>query len=129
MQIDVKESETGYLFPIDFEKLPFTPKRAFVVTNKNKNVIRGRHAHINEQHYLICLNGKVQIKFESADLNEVFFMGVGNSLYQKELEWLEIEFVEEQTMLLVFADKEFNENRYVRDYEEFKRMIRGKRYD
>jgi len=123
MHIDVKKSETGYLIPMSLQELPFTPKRVFVVKNKFQNADRGGHAHVEEEHYLVCVAGSVEIKYENYSGTGMFTLQTGASHHQRELEWLNLRFKENDTMLLVFSDQEYSESRYVRDYENFKGLL------
>ena len=125
MLLETKESKTGYLIPIDFDRLPFEPKRAFFVTNKNKGDIRGNHAHINEEHFLVCLSGCVKIKKQNKDNIKTITVRKAESLYQKELEWLRIEFLEKNTTLLVFSNSEYTEKNYIREYDKFLEIIKS----
>ena len=123
MRIDVKENETGYLLPLSLKELPFVPKRFFVVKNKIKNAARGNHAHVNEEHMLICLNGLIYIKHEDSNGVGEVILKTGEFFHQRELQWLNLNFLEENTMLLVYANTEYDEKNYIRDYDHFKKMI------
>ena len=126
MQISVKESETGYLLPLSLEELPFVPKRLFVVKNKMKNIHRGDHAHLNEEHFLMCLNGVLKIKYEDRFEKGTFLLKTGQCYHQKELQWLGLDFLEEDTILLVLCDGDYDEKKYIRDYKTFKRLANKK---
>lgn len=124
MQIDVKENLTGWLVPIDFSNLPFEPKRLFVVKNKNAGDIRGNHAHVNEEHMLICLSGEIKITKQSKEGKTNIHLKANDFLHQKELEWLQLEFLDDQTSLLVLASEEYTEANYIRDYDVFMGMLK-----
>ena len=123
MHTDVKRSASGYLIPMSLGELPFIPQRAFVVRNNAQGDERGNHAHRNEEHYLVCVAGSIEIKYEDATGKGSFVLNTGDSHHQKELQWLNLRFLEHTTMLLVFADQEYDENHYIRDYEEFKQLM------
>ena len=127
MQIDVKENETGYLLPISLKDLPFEPRRIFIVKNKMKNAPRGDHAHVNEEHMLVCLSGEIHIKHEDMYSEGHKKLKVGDTFYQKELQWLNLRFLEENTVLLVIANKEYDEKNYIRNYKDFKEKIAKER--
>jgi hypothetical protein len=126
MQISIKENETGYLLPLSLKELPFIPKRLFVVKNKMKDIHRGDHAHLNEEHFLICLHGTLKIKYETSLERGTFLLKTGQSYHQKELQWLNLNFLEENTTLLVFSDNEYDEKNYIRDYKVFKHLTNKK---
>tara|TARA_R110002020_G_scaffold330261_6_gene545949 strand:- start:414 stop:797 length:384 start_codon:yes stop_codon:yes gene_type:complete len=127
MLLDVKNSETGCLIPFELSSLPFIPKRFFVVSNNNAGDIRGNHAHINEEHFLICISGTVLVQKESKSGKENIYLKKGNCIHQKELEWYTITFIEKNTSLVVFANHEYTEENYIRDYGEYKKQVENKK--
>jgi dTDP-4-dehydrorhamnose 3,5-epimerase-like enzyme len=127
MQLEVKEANTGYLIPFNISDIPFEAKRCFFVQNNKAGDIRGNHAHINEEHFLICLSGHVKITKESSSGVEEFTLSSGQVLYQKELEWLRLEYISDNTSILVFADALYEESNYVRNYEDFRNMIKDRK--
>lgn len=123
MLIDVKENGTGFLLPINFKDLPYNPKRFFVIKNKYVGAIRGQHAHKIDKQILICLNGKVCIKYENKQETGIKYLQFGQTYLSKEHEWLEIEMIEENSILLVLCSIDYDESEYIRDYQEFKKGI------
>jgi UDP-2-acetamido-3-amino-2,3-dideoxy-glucuronate N-acetyltransferase len=124
MQISVRENLEGFLLACNKLEIPFEIKRFFVVKSKKENCERGNHAHVNEEHFLICLDGEVLIKSEDKNGKSTFILKRGDCFYQKEMVWLNLEFKTKQTTLLVFADSEYTEENYIRSYNLFKDMIK-----
>ena len=127
MHLEVKHSSTGFLIPFDMSQIPFEPKRSFFVKNSQENDIRGRHAHQGEEHFLICLNGSVNVEKEDINGTDKFTLNQGDTYYQKELEWLVLEYTQPNTSLLVFADTLYDESNYIRDYEQYKKIIKDQK--
>lgn len=125
MLIDVKENDTGFLLPINFKNLPYNPKRVFIIKNKYCGAIRGKHAHREDEQILLVLNGSIKINYENALKKDILELNFGQSYVSKKLEWLEIEMVEENTIVLVICSTEYDENEYIRNYQEFKRLIKN----
>jgi hypothetical protein len=123
MQLEVKQNSNGFLIPCEIDRLPFKPERFFFVQNVEPGDIRGNHAHQNEEHYLICLNGSVNVTKEDRSGIVKFTMNRGEVYHQKELEWLILEYIESNTSLLVFANSKYTEDNYIRDYKEFKKIL------
>lgn len=123
MQTEFKENETGFLLPINLKNLPYIPKRIFILKNKFAGAVRGNHAHKIDKQILFCISGFIKIKYENKDETGIREMKFGDSYSSKENEWLEIEMIEKDSSLLVFCSIEYDENEYIRDYEEFKRII------
>ena len=114
MPFEIKENNTGYLIPFNISDIPFTPKRCFFVTNNNLGDTRGNHAHINESHFLIK---------ENKDGVEEIILTKGQTLHQKELEWMQLEYIENNSSILVFADELYTEENYIREYKKFKEIV------
>ena len=124
MQISVKENLEGFLLACNKLEIPFEIKRFFVVKSKKENCERGNHAHVNEEHFLICLDGEVLIKSEDKNGKNTFILKRGDCFHQKEMVWLNLEFKTEQTTLLVFASSEYTEENYIRSYNLFKNGVK-----
>jgi len=125
MQISVKENLEGFLLACNKLEIPFEIKRFFVVKSKKENCERGKHAHVNEEHFLVCLDGEVLIKSEDKNEKNVFTLKRGDYFYQKEMVWLDLKFKTEQTTLLVFASSKYTEENYIRNYNLFKNRIKN----
>jgi len=61
IDLPAHSDERGNLLPLDFDKLPFKPRRAFAVTQAPTGSIRGEHGHRSGEQLLICLQGKISI--------------------------------------------------------------------
>lgn len=123
MLIDVKENETGFLLPVNFKDLPYNPKRFFILKNKFAGAIRGKHAHKEDKQILVCLNGKICVRYENNQETGRKYLEFGQTYFSKEYEWLEIDMVKENSILLVMCSIDYDEKEYIRDYEEFKKGL------
>lgn len=123
MLIDVKENETGFLLPVTFNQLPYSPKRIFVIKNKFSGAIRGKHAHLIDKQILLVLNGSIKLSYENKFSKGILNLSFGQTYFSKELEWLEIEMLEPNTIILVFCSIEYDETEYIRDYDLFKKKV------
>ena len=52
----------GALLAMEFEALPFAPRRAFMVHGVPTGTARGGHAHARGQQLLVCLSGEVIVE-------------------------------------------------------------------
>ena len=55
------EDNRGSLLPIEFNTLPFEPKRIFIVNNVPLNEIRGEHSHYVTKQLIVCTKGIVKV--------------------------------------------------------------------
>jgi len=118
------KSEQGNLFAINnFDELPFVPKRLFVVSDVPSDVVRGKHAHYWTQQVLFCLKGNIQITITDKNGVRSIFLGEGEKYFHDRLEWAEIDFENRDTLMLVVCSTNFDEDDYIRDFEQFKKTI------
>jgi hypothetical protein len=121
MEIQDISDSRGKLRVIEFSTLVgFDPKRVFIIQDVPKNSSRGKHAHKNCIQVLQCLTGIVEVKIESKGSNTTILLDSPKKvLYVPPINWLELKFLEDATILNVYASELFKESDYIRDYSEF----------
>ncbi|MBB6216423.1 dTDP-4-dehydrorhamnose 3,5-epimerase-like enzyme [Anaerosolibacter carboniphilus] len=117
----------GFLTPIEGNKdIPFDIKRVYYLYNVPSNIKRGLHAHKTLEQILICLNGTVDIKVSDGETEEVFQLNTPDiGLYIGPKIWREMVNFTHETVLLVLASKNYDEEDYIRDYHEFQEYIKN----
>jgi dTDP-4-dehydrorhamnose 3,5-epimerase-like enzyme len=101
----------------------FSIERVFNV-RAQKGQIRGRHAHRNCSQLLICTNGEVEVRCDSGTKNSIYILDKPNSgLLISPKIWSEQKYIKANTILTVLCDQPFDENDYIRDYDEFLKYI------
>ena len=104
--------------------LPFLPRRYFVVYDVPSREVRGEHAHRRLQQVLVCLRGSVEVMIDNGrrrDLVTLAEPSVG--LYVPPMTWLSHYGYSPNALLLVLASDPYDANDYVRDYDEFLRLL------
>ena len=102
----------------------FLSKRIFFVTGK-KGETRGNHAHKRHGQFMICIQGSCMLKFDNGFIKESIildskFKGVEVS----PLIWGVQEYLQDNTILMVLSDYQYDEEDYIRNYKEFKKFIK-----
>lgn len=109
----------GSLVPIEENRdIPFDIKRIYYITNVEKDITRGFHAHKILHQLLVCVNGSVKIRVKNPNDEEIIELtnnGVG--LYIGPLIWREMFEFSEGAVLLVLASEYYDENDYIRNYD------------
>jgi dTDP-4-dehydrorhamnose 3,5-epimerase-like enzyme len=125
IQISSISSETGCLFVLEKqERLPFEIKRVYYITNVKNDAQRGNHAHKQLKQLMICLGGSCDIVLDNGVSRTTITLDMpGKILYIQPCLWREIKNFTENATLMVFASEEYDENDYIRDYEEFKKHV------
>jgi len=122
---DISDSR-GRLSIIEFSTLiGFNPMRVFTIQDVPQSTSRGKHAHKNCIQVLQSLIGAVEAKIEYKGGKTTVLLDSPNKvLYIPPMNWLEIKFLEEVTILNVYASEVFKESDYIRDYSEFLKEIK-----
>lgn len=107
-------------------EIPFEIKRIYYLYNTADHVRRGYHAHKNLEQILICVHGSVTIRLDdSYTSEEVVLNDPAKGLYLKSSMWREMYNFSEDAVLLVMASELYDEDDYIRDYQQFCEIIRG----
>ncbi len=126
-------NEFGALTPIEAPgEIPFEVKRLYYIYNVQDHVVRGKHAHKNLHQVLICVHGSVDIKLENYFGEETYTLddpSVG--LYVGPSNWREMSNFTGDAVLLVLASDFYDEEDYIRDYDQYllenERKYRGEK--
>ncbi len=124
MQFDVKENDKGFLIPFYLEQMEEI-ERFFVIKNKNPNDVRGNHAHRKDSQILFLLSGECELNIENSEEKIDKKMKFGVPHYSRPNEWLKINMIKKDTVILVLSKEKYDEKEYIRDYEEFKKILRS----
>lgn len=116
------EDDRGCLLPLEFNNLPFTPKRIFVVNNVPKNSIRGNHAHYKTKQILICLNGNIEVILKDGINESITQLKKNEQILVDTLIWDSQKFLTEDSELLVLCSTNYDINDYIFDFEEFNKI-------
>ncbi len=97
-------------------------KRIFFINSKIKTV-RGKHAHKNCWQTLVNITGNLRIGVEDGvELFETSLETYGEALTIPPMCW-STQVYSEQSCLMVLCSKLYDENDYIRDYENFKKLV------
>lgn len=122
----IGNNDVGFLTALEGNReIPFNIKRIYYIYNVPKEIERGSHAHKRLEQVLICVSGSVKIKVD--DGNEKKIIELSNpskGLYIGPGIWHEMYDFNLNSVLLVLASEYYNERDYIRDYEEFLKMIK-----
>ncbi|MBL6447222.1 FdtA/QdtA family cupin domain-containing protein [Fulvivirga sp. 29W222] len=123
IELPETEAKGGRLSFIEGENIPFGVKRVFWIYDIQEETERGGHAHLNAEQVLVCLQGHVQVYLENTKGDKYSFSlsDPSKALYFPKQHWLKMS-CDTGTILMVLASNEYNEEGYVRDYDDFKAL-------
>jgi UDP-2-acetamido-3-amino-2,3-dideoxy-glucuronate N-acetyltransferase len=105
--------------------LPFVPRRVFMVYNVPDARVRGEHAHKQCHQFLVCVRGSLAVVVDDGSNREEYVLDqpwVG--LYLPPKVWGIQYKYSADAILMVFASHEYDPADYIREYEEFLRLVR-----
>ena len=106
--------------------LPFLPQRFFTVFDVPSRDVRGEHAHRRCEQFLVCLHGSVKAIVDDGKARiEYVLDDPGIGLYMPALTWGTQYAYTADAVLAVFASLPYDDADYIRDYVEFRAIVRG----
>jgi UDP-2-acetamido-3-amino-2,3-dideoxy-glucuronate N-acetyltransferase len=115
----------GNLSVGEIEKnLPFAPQRYFVVSGVPNREVRGEHAHKTLHQFLVCLNGDCSLVVDDGhEREELLLNSPAIGIHVAPLVWgIQYKFSRD-AILLVLASAKYDPADYIRDYDEFERLV------
>jgi dTDP-4-dehydrorhamnose 3,5-epimerase-like enzyme len=113
--------ERGSLVALETGKtVPFDIKRVYYIFATQKNVARGFHAHKNLKQIAVCVTGKCRMVLDNGKIRQDAWLdSPTKGLLISDLVWREMHDFSEDCVLLVLASEHYDENDYIRDYQDF----------
>ena len=126
LKFNPRGDNRGQLIPIESDKdIPFAIKRVYYIYDTAEGVIRGRHAHKSLEQVLICVTGSCKVSLDDGKSKEEICLNKPNEgIYIKNNIWREMYDFSNDAVLVVLASDYYDENDYIRDYNEFIDYIR-----
>ena len=111
------------VFPAGPEHVPFDILRVFTIAGVSAGGVRANHAHRRCSQMLACLSGRVTVRItDSTRKTEESLSPDGVSLLIPPLLWNSVTFEGPITVLAVFCDELYEDDDYIRDWDEFIRL-------
>ena len=115
-----EEKKQGTLRVFELEKVPFQVKRVFTVVNALGGSVRGQHAHKECNQLLCCVAGKVNLLCDDGTNKiEILLDSQGHSILIPNGIWAEQKYITDNSVLIVFCDRGYDESDYIREYSKF----------
>lgn len=102
----------------------FNLNRVYFLSNVPSGITRGGHAHKKLHQLIIPINGSFDIKLDNGKEKKSINLNnesVGLRIYP--MTWREISNFSPGSICLVLASEEYDENDYIRKYDEFLELI------
>lgn len=117
--------ERGNLIAIESDQsIPFQIKRLYYIFGTQSGVSRGFHAHHNLKQIAVCVKGSCRMILDDGQHREEVWLDTPHKgLIIGDLIWREMHDFSNDCVLLVLASEHYDEADYIRNYDEFMKLI------
>lgn len=121
--------DRGQLVALEENKdIPFEFKRVYYMYDTGKGVRRGFHAHRSLEQILICIHGSCKILLDNGEEKKIVSLEKPyEGLYISNDMWREMYDFSPDAVLMVLASDYYNEDDYIRDYDDFLQFVKNKK--
>lgn len=116
----------GSLVALEGEKIvPFPINRVYYLFGTKPGIARGFHAHHKLQQVAVCVTGRCRMVLDDGhQREEVWLESPTQGLLIGDMVWHEMHDFSPDCVLLVLASEHYDETDYIRNYDDFLRMIK-----
>lgn len=105
--------------------IPFDIKRIYYISKVPEGERRGFHAHKELKQILFCPYGRIQLILENKDgREEIELSDPSIGVVIDKMTWREMLWIQKDSVLCVAASDYYKVEDYIRDYDEFKRLVK-----
>ena len=102
------------------KQIPFPIKRVYYLVDTVVGISRGFHAHKNLRQIAVAVSGKCRMVLDNGhERGDIWLDDPTKGILIESLMWREMHDFSPDCVLLVLASELYDENDYIRDYEEF----------
>lgn len=125
--LQIHGDQRGSLVALETEKnIPFEIKRVYYLFDTKEEVTRGFHAHKALKQVAIAVRGSCRFTLDDgSERVDVILNNSAQGLLIESFIWREMSEFSQDCVLMVLADSKYDESDYVRDYEQFKMMVKN----
>jgi dTDP-4-dehydrorhamnose 3,5-epimerase-like enzyme len=117
---DHSDPDSADLFVFEFSNAPWTPVRIYVMQNFVEGKTRGNHAHKRLSQIFIMLSGSLQLEIHRGEHCQSYILTPqSGEMELKPGAWRKISNASKDAILLVLADAAYDEEDYLRDWDEY----------
>jgi len=122
----IGNKKRGFITALEQNKnIPFLIKRVYYNYFTPADVSRGYHAHKKLEQVLLCVSGNIKVKVDDGNkAEEIDLNNPNEGLYIGPGVWREMYDYSKNSVLLVLASDYYDEEDYIRDYDEFVNTIK-----
>ena len=120
----IKSNRKGSITPVyNNIHIPFNIKRVYYLYDVPTYSQRGGHAHKNLKQLIIAVSGSFEVILNDGKKEKKIYLNRPSyGLYVPPMMWRELKKFSGGSVCLVLASLEYEEDDYIRDYKEFRKL-------
>ena len=119
-RIDRSDPESASLGIVEFSKISFSPKRIYWMSNFVEGKTRGNHAHKTLNQIFIAVQGTLKLELTDGKISKTIYLSRESGyLHITPGIWRVISEASDNAVLLVLADQPYDEQDYIRDWDQY----------
>lgn len=104
-------------------QIPFKIARTYWIYDVPGGEKRGGHAFKSQQEFIVALSGSFDVVLHNGKKEKRFTLNRSYSgVYVPKMMWRALDNFSTNSLALIVSDKMYDENDYIRDFEEFKKI-------
>ena len=109
----------------NYKHIPFAIKRFYIINNiPQRNAVRGMHAHKKIDQAIFCVNGSFDLHMDNGNKKwKIAMNDPAHGVLVKNKIWHHMTNFSKDCVIFVAASDYYKENDYIRDYNEFIKLI------
>ena len=125
LDLHIFGDDRGKLISLEGNKnIPFDIKRVYWIFDTLPDQDRGMHAHKDLEQIIVAMDGACQFVLDDGKTREkVWLNRPDKALYIGPNMWREMKHFSYGCKLMVLASKHYDEKEYIRDYNEFLKVV------
>ena len=117
---DFSDLNSAKLKVLEFTQLDFVPKRIYWMFDFVEGVSRGNHAHIRLKQYFFAIRGSVVVDLFNGNEIESYSLSTNSGMLSVNPgQWRVIRNASPDAILMVIADREYDESDYIRQWDSY----------
>lgn len=110
--------------------IPFEIKRIFYIYGSDSEVVRGCHANLRSEFVMINVSGTSKVKVDNGRETRIIELNRPRmGLYLKNNVWKEMYDFSPDSVLLVLSNEHYDAEEYIRDYETYLKIMKGRHFE
>lgn len=126
LNFNTKSDDRGSLIALEnLKEIPFEIKRIYYIYDTRPEFPRGAHAHRELEQVLIMMEGSCELVLnDGKNIKNIILNRPDIGLFIGKNMWREMKNFSYGAKLLVLASDFYNEKEYIRNYNEFLRIVK-----